>query len=282
MDISNNHSNIQDNKALKEKECIQEISKHDDDLNIKDVWSKQCNNILSYYYTTCIYLLNCEKYHDKTYIKKSSKNFVLKNKKNLIDQNKINNNNIYNVNSTNNCVNKNNNNFFVNKSINFNNNLMNKSNNNINYNINNFDLFIVNNKNMFNSKINYNEFQAKIIEESLIRNKQVGSTKDTNEYILEDCLIFKYGKRGWVCKFCNNFNYEMRVKCNRCGIIKNPKKMLKVNQKTERDSKKREDWICLKCSNLNYSFRTECNRCKLKLSENNQIHSQELNKEKLK
>ena len=48
MDISNNHSNIQDNKALKEKECIQEISKHDDDLNIKDVWSKQCNNILSY------------------------------------------------------------------------------------------------------------------------------------------------------------------------------------------------------------------------------------------
>lgn len=25
------------------------------------------------------------------------------------------------------------------------------------------------------------------------------------------------GKSGWVCPCCKNFNYEMRIKCNRCG-----------------------------------------------------------------
>ena len=34
-----------------------------------------------------------------------------------------------------------------------------------------------------------------------------------------------FGRRGWICLDCNNFNYESRNKCNRCGTIKNPKKI---------------------------------------------------------
>ena len=281
MILSNNHSHTENNAAFNSKENNKKISKDgNNEINEKDFWSNQCNNILSYYYTTCIYLLNCENNYDISYINKSSKNFVLKNKMNLIAQNKLNNINIYNVNFINNCLNNNNNYFFVNKSINFNNNLMNKSINNINY--NDIDLFKLNNiKNSNNVNLNYNEFQAKILEESFLRNKYTGALKDNNDLVLEDCLIVKYGRKGWVCRFCNNFNYEMRIKCNRCGIIKNPKKVVKISQKSERDSKKREDWICHNCSNLNYSFRTECNRCKMKLSENNQIPYQELKKEKL-
>ena len=26
-----------------------------------------------------------------------------------------------------------------------------------------------------------------------------------------------YGKNGWICPVCKNFNYEMRTQCNRCG-----------------------------------------------------------------
>ena len=25
------------------------------------------------------------------------------------------------------------------------------------------------------------------------------------------------GKQGWICNYCKNFNYEIRIKCNRCG-----------------------------------------------------------------
>ena len=232
MILSNNHSHTENNAAFNSKENNKKISKDgNNEINEKDFWSNQCNNILSYYYTTCIYLLNCENNYDISYINKSSKNFVLKNKMNLIAQNKLNNINIYNVNFINNCLNNNNNYFFVNKSINFNNNLMNKSINNINY--NDIDLSKLNNIKNSNVNLNYNEFQAKILEESFLRNKYTGALKDNDD------------------------------------------------QKSERDSKKREDWICHNCSNLNYSFRTECNRCKMKLSENNQIPYQELKKEKL-
>ena len=40
----------------------------------------------------------------------------------------------------------------------------------------------------------------------------------------DDYLIEMFGKRGWICLLCNNFNYETRIKCNRCGELKKPKK----------------------------------------------------------
>ena len=91
-----------------------------------------------------------------------------------------------------------------------------------------------------------------------------------------------FGKKGWICILCNNFNYETRSKCNRCGIKKKPKikivnpkrteiKVDKEDQKIEEPSNirdknennKKGDWICSYCKNLNYSFRTICNRCRI-------------------
>ena len=80
-----------------------------------------------------------------------------------------------------------------------------------------------------------------------------------------------FGRKGWICKLCNNFNYETRNKCNRCGITKKPKKIVDLKTKTEQKifndikerNNKKGDWICINCRNLNYSFRTFCNRCKI-------------------
>ena len=95
-------------------------------------------------------------------------------------------------------------------------------------------------------------------------------------------LVEMFGKKGWICILCNNFNYETRSKCNRCGIKKKPKikignpkrteiKVDKESQKIEEPSNirdknennKKGDWICSYCTNLNYSFRTICNRCRI-------------------
>ena len=81
---------------------------------------------------------------------------------------------------------------------------------------------------------------------------------DSGEYLVE-----MFGRRGWICKLCNNFNYETRVKCNRCGILKKPKKIIDIKKKTEEEHNKEGDWRCIHCKNLNYSFRTLCNRCKI-------------------
>ena len=284
MDISNNDSTSPNNNAIYNQKKKYEnntknmqqdhIQKDNNELN------NQFNNILSYYYTTYIYLLNLEKNFNISYINKSSKNFVLKNKMNFIAKNQFNNNNIYNVNYINNCINKKNNmfkydinneynnfnNLFINKSMNFNYNLLNKS---YSY-FNNNDLFKINN-NINNSKAKPKEFFVKISEESSIKDKGTDLSKDNNKFNVDDSLVIMFGRRGWVCQFCNNFNYETRIKCNRCGIKKTPKKVSKNFQKSEKYSKKGEDWICAYCSNLNYSFRTVCNRCNIKLSENNKI-----------
>ena len=81
-----------------------------------------------------------------------------------------------------------------------------------------------------------------------------------------DYLIEMFGRKGWICILCNNFNYETRVKCNRCGVMKKPKKIVNKRSKIEENNiernNKKGDWVCTNCKNLNYSFRTVCNRCK--------------------
>ena len=106
--------------------------------------------------------------------------------------------------------------------------------------------------------------------------------KETKE---DDYVIEMFGRVGWICDQCNNFNYDTRNKCNRCGIPKSPKKISKLKRKLENkkkeqmklqqstkkddDEKKKKlkerkgDWTCAKCGNLNFSFRIICNRCQL-------------------
>ena len=89
-----------------------------------------------------------------------------------------------------------------------------------------------------------------------------------DEYIFE-----KFGKRGWQCEKCNNFNFESRTKCNRCGIDKQPKSLQKIKEENELNNngekkkkpliERKGDWQCPKCHNLNFAFRQSCNRCKL-------------------
>ena len=133
-----------------------------------------------------------------------------------------------------------------------------------------------------------NFFSLNQLENTNINNKNM-KILDKDNYLVE-----MFGKRGWVCILCNNFNYETRVKCNRCGARKKPKrfvenkiekemeiKEVKDNREEKEEKEEREnmeikemkgkkekhnkkgDWICSNCKNLNYSFRTVCNRCRI-------------------
>ena len=86
----------------------------------------------------------------------------------------------------------------------------------------------------------------------------------------DNYLIKMFGRLGWICRYCNNFNFETRDKCNRCQSIKNPilKEEMTKNKENKKKLKKKKkerktDWLCLNCNNLNYGFRYYCNRCSI-------------------
>ena len=98
--------------------------------------------------------------------------------------------------------------------------------------------------------------------------------------------IEMFGKKGWICVYCSNFNYEGRNKCNRCKKNKSPKNIYNQNlnieiikknnlsnilnnNKQKQFSERLGDWICFNCKNLNFSFRKFCNRCQLSKEESN-------------
>ena len=133
--------------------------------------------------------------------------------------------------------------------------------NNINYNYNNLGNQIIN-KNTNIEKENNNKTKAAPKK----KNKKKKKKKVNDEYTFE-----MFGRRGWICQGCNNFNYESRKQCNRCKIPKKPVKkdiimdfngniilhnMKKINHK--------DDWNCYNCGNINYAFRLNCNRCQMK------------------
>ena len=93
--------------------------------------------------------------------------------------------------------------------------------------------------------------------------KKIHKKRNTENNEAGEYLVEMFGRRGWICKLCNNFNYETRIKCNRCGILKKPKKIMDIRKKSEEEHNKEGDWRCMHCKNLNYSFRTLCNRCKI-------------------
>ena len=87
--------------------------------------------------------------------------------------------------------------------------------------------------------------------------------KNNEKPKISEYLVEMFGRKGWICKLCNNFNYETRIKCNRCGILKNPKRIAETKQRFNEAHNSEGDWRCINCRNLNYSFRIICNRCKL-------------------
>ena len=98
------------------------------------------------------------------------------------------------------------------------------------------------------------------------KNKKKKKKKVDEEYIFE-----MFGRRGWICEGCNNFNYESRKFCNRCKIPKAPLKKVsfldnKGNQiiNNFKNINHKDDWNCYNCGNVNYAFRLNCNRCQIK------------------
>ena len=134
--------------------------------------------------------------------------------------------------------------------------------------------FLLNNNNSYLSPVNQMIFNPQLNDFSYfdIQNKFNFSTDPTqNEYkkrkkkIIDDYTIEMFGRRGWICELCNNFNYETRKKCNRCHINKKPKKINSylLSEKNKNINHK-NDWHCTFCGNFNYSFRVVCNRCQKK------------------
>ena len=134
--------------------------------------------------------------------------------------------------------------------------------------------FLLNNNNSYLSPVNQMIFNPQLNDFSYfdIQNKFNFSTDPTqNEYkkrkkkIIDDYTIEMFGRRGWICELCNNFNYETRKKCNRCHINKKPKKINSylLSEKNKNINHK-NDWHCTFCGNFNYSFRIVCNRCQKK------------------
>ena len=100
-----------------------------------------------------------------------------------------------------------------------------------------------------------------------LRKKWIMKEMEKEEYVFE-----KFGKLGWECEKCNNFNFESRTICNRCEAPKQPKSLEQIKLENEQKSgekkkkpliERKGDWQCPLCHNLNFAFRVSCNRCKL-------------------
>ena len=113
-----------------------------------------------------------------------------------------------------------------------------------------------------------------------IKKKRKKKKKIEDEYTVE-----MFGRRGWICEECYNFNYQTRKKCNRCKI---PKKPFKKTVIVDNEGNKIVDnimkvshkgyWKCHNCGNINYAFRLNCNRCQIKRDDDYETANNKINK----
>ena len=130
---------------------------------------------------------------------------------------------------------------------------------------NNYYLNDVNPINQNNNQNNY-YFQYLNFNSQNINMLNRNIPKNQPKRIIDNFKLEMFGKIGWICQFCNNFNYETRKKCNRCRNKKQAKNLKSINNLLSEDNsedKKNTNWYCKYCGNLNYSFREICNRCKI-------------------
>jgi hypothetical protein len=146
--------------------------------------------------------------------------------------------------------------------INIRNNILFNQNNNLINNISNSNAC----KNLNNSNLNLDMNTNNKMAPKVKKNKKKKKKKIDDEYTVE-----MFGRRGWICEGCNNFNYESRKKCNRCKIPKKPlKKTVILDNKGNKiidnimNTNHKDDWNCYNCGNVNYAFRLNCNRCQSK------------------
>lgn len=99
------------------------------------------------------------------------------------------------------------------------------------------------------------ELEALSFNHSLANNKVKFATTQS----------FKYGKKGWICSLCNNFNFLNRKVCNRCEMVNlsftDQASIPVCSEEKQKLEVRNGDWTCLKCKNFNFAFRLRCNRC---------------------
>ena len=235
-----------------EKEVNLRAKDEESVINIKNelYFLKSENNILSYYYFTLKNLKYSKEYLNINNLYINSKNYVRKNyflnsKLNCLDKDKQSTTNKEEVQKNEDSYQ---NKIFIYPNIYINNIINTIYNNNfISINNNGEEKYHINNKITEELEKAYTDIQVDKMEEN------------TN-------IIQKNGKRGWICKICNNFNYESRKKCNQCGNGMIPtiiNSNINQNQESKTVNHKKGDWMCLNCSNINFSFRKFCNICKI-------------------
>lgn len=149
---------------------------------------------------------------------------------------------------------------------------------NNNFNIDN-NYNSVRNSNIYINKQEKVEFSN--INTINIKNKEQGKKKKTKKpkkhkknkkkKLDNDYTIEIFGRRGWICENCHNFNYESRKTCNRCKIVKTAikKSVLLTTDDGNKilnnlmNGENKKEWNCKSCGNINYSFRIICNRCQI-------------------
>ena len=116
---------------------------------------------------------------------------------------------------------------------------------------------IFNNQNGFinqnfinNSIINNNEF-SNIYSQNQFQHKNIQTNnKQRKKKVIDEYTIEMFGRRGWICDLCNNFNYDTRKKCNRCHMQKKPKRIEEylLGDKNKNFGQK-HFWHCKFCGN---------------------------------
>ena len=150
------------------------------------------------------------------------------------------------------------------------------------------NLNIINQFNLVNNNFQRSRFNSSnIIEGNVIF--PIFSNNNNNSINKKEINSEMFGRKGWICSFCNNFNFESRNKCNKCNKSKQNKTPIKHKKKsnnndnnihknnnnenkTQKQFSEREgDWICFNCKNVNFAFRKLCNRCQLSKNESENL-----------
>ena len=287
MNLFNNPNQSQVNFSYYQNKSMSEITEKTDYTDLKSNNFPKTNfNIsnllLSYYDSSNKYLFRKYSNNFNSFDLEKSNNFI---QKKSFDENQSSNSNISNEDSSNYN--------YQNELIqNETNTVYYQNQNPINQNISNLSIINFNINNQFNiinslqnlSNQRFNSINNGINFIPLFINNSNNINTEMN------------GKKGWICHFCNNFNYENRTKCNRCRKNKSPKinkskiynnnnKNVNVNVENNNENKKNNstssfivnndkksqkhfserigDWICFSCKNLNFAFRKVCNRCQI-------------------
>ena len=134
-----------------------------------------------------------------------------------------------------------------------------EQNNLINQNIINNYIFNNNEIQGFHYQNQFNNNNRPLFKVNLKNNNKPKKKKVFDKYITQ-----MFGRRGWICDLCNNFNYLGRKKCNRCHMLMKPRKIDEFYRTKLNNSLGYKNWTCKYCDNYNYLFRLVCNRCKAK------------------